>query len=144
MYLLPLSTGGGPRSHVRRCQVPSNNTHLPPHFSSPSPEESSLLGSTWGFPLTQTSQPLPNHLGSESHQSPLGAPSRCKAGNGAGLGAGGSCGSAGRAGEQPEPLKSGRGCGPDIKGSGPGEPGSRRPAGAEGTKRSTRFWFSPG
>ena len=42
-------------------------------------------------------QPLLNHLERESHQSLLGAPSRCKAGNGAGLGAGGGCGSASRA-----------------------------------------------
>lgn len=46
----------------------------------------SSLEFTQDFLLTQTPQPLLNHLQREAHQSRLGAPSRCKAGNGASLG----------------------------------------------------------
>lgn len=46
----------------------------------------SSLEFTQDFLLTQTPQPLLNHLQREAHQSQLGAPSRCKAGNGASLG----------------------------------------------------------
>lgn len=69
-----------PRSHVRRCQVPSNNTHLSPRFSAPAPRESSRLPAAFfirvhlGLLPTQTPQPFLNHLGRESHQSQLGAP----------------------------------------------------------------------
>lgn len=141
MNLLLASIGVSPRSHERRCQVPSTpSLSLPERKFSPV----SFLIIYLGPPPDPDTPPSLSHLGERISPKTLGAPSRCKAGTGAGLGGGAPADWQTAWGASPSPNLAGAAgqAGGDIKGTrGRGE---GRGAGAHPPKtgRPARLGFS--